>query len=118
VYQNGSLLATPALDLSAKLCSNSERGLLGVAVDPDFAANNFIYLFYTYKKFDRCPGAPLPGPKHPVNRVSRFILPNDNIINPASEIVLVDNILTAQGNHNAGDMHFGWLYSQRQSLCQ
>src|SRR5690349_6831642 len=47
VYKNGALLATPALDLAA-VCTNSERGLLGVAVDPDFATNKYVYLFYTY----------------------------------------------------------------------
>ena len=47
VYQNGALVATPALDLASRLCTNSERGLLGIAVDPNFAANNFIYLYYT-----------------------------------------------------------------------
>ncbi|HEX9670838.1 MAG TPA: PQQ-dependent sugar dehydrogenase, partial [Thermoanaerobaculia bacterium] len=53
VYQNGALLPTPALTLPAsQVCSNSERGLLGVAVDPAFPCNNFIYLFYTFNKFN------------------------------------------------------------------
>src|SRR5215831_12816304 len=43
VYQNGALVGSPALDLSGKLCSNSERGLLGVAVDPAFASNGYVY---------------------------------------------------------------------------
>src|SRR5262245_22456145 len=51
VYQNNSLIDPPALDLSAMVCSNVERGLLGVAVDPDFATNHFIYVYYTFKKF-------------------------------------------------------------------
>ncbi len=37
--QDGDRLANPAIDLS--VCANSERGLLGVAVDPDFETNNF-----------------------------------------------------------------------------
>ena len=42
VYQpNGALVGT-ALDLSARLCFNVERGLLGVAVDPNFTTNNYI----------------------------------------------------------------------------
>ncbi|HYN40838.1 MAG TPA: PQQ-dependent sugar dehydrogenase, partial [Thermoanaerobaculia bacterium] len=44
----GALLATPALAFSAsQVCTNSERGLLGVAVDPAFVTNRFVYLFYT-----------------------------------------------------------------------
>src|SRR6185436_17285038 len=47
VYQNGSLLSTPALSLSSSvLCNNSERGLLGVTVDPNFTSNHYIYLYY------------------------------------------------------------------------
>src|SRR5690348_5683157 len=50
VYKDGALLATPALTIAAgSICSNSERGLLGVAVDPDFATNRFVYVFYTYE---------------------------------------------------------------------
>ena len=54
IYQSGALTQTPALDLSATICSDFERGLLGVAVDPDFASNHFIYIYYTYKKFPAC----------------------------------------------------------------
>ncbi|HEX6976486.1 MAG TPA: PQQ-dependent sugar dehydrogenase, partial [Vicinamibacterales bacterium] len=47
VVQNGTLLPTPVLDLSSRLCNNSERGLLGVAVDPAFTSNRFVYVYYT-----------------------------------------------------------------------
>src|SRR5688500_12242308 len=51
VYQGDALLAAPALNLAVgdKICTNSERGMLGVAVDPNFATNHFIYLYYTFK---------------------------------------------------------------------
>src|SRR5690349_16703960 len=39
----GVLLETPALDLASRSCANSERGLLGVATDPD-PATRAIYL--------------------------------------------------------------------------
>ncbi|MFP5285348.1 MAG: PQQ-dependent sugar dehydrogenase, partial [Thermoanaerobaculia bacterium] len=42
-----------------------------------------------------------------VNRVSRFTLPDGNVIDPATELVLVDNMPSPAGNHNAGDLHFG-----------
>jgi len=107
VAQGGMLLATPALTLGAAvLCSNSERGLLGVAVDPQFALNRFIYLFYTYRR-------PSPGDcsanttNSPVNRVSRFVLQADNAVAPGSETVLIDNVPSPNGNHNAGDLQFG-----------
>src|SRR5436190_23097414 len=44
VYQSGELLASNALDLNTGnlICSDFERGLLGVAVDPNFATNHAI----------------------------------------------------------------------------
>src|SRR5918995_2315799 len=42
VIANGAPLGTPAIDLSQRICSQSERGLLGVAVDPDFQTNRHV----------------------------------------------------------------------------
>ncbi len=36
-----------ALDITGRICDQGERGLLGVAVDPAFERNGFVYLFYT-----------------------------------------------------------------------
>ena len=45
--QTGAQLATPFIDLSAKVLSNGDRGLHGVALDPDFATNRWVYFLYT-----------------------------------------------------------------------
>jgi glucose/arabinose dehydrogenase len=55
IYKNGQLLQTPALNVSSKICANSERGMLGVAVDPNFSTNKYVYLYYTYNKVGVCP---------------------------------------------------------------
>jgi glucose/arabinose dehydrogenase len=96
VYQNGGLVGTAALDLTGSICTNSEHGLLGVAVDPSFATpnNNFIYLYYTFNRAGNC-----------VNRVSRFVLSSSNVA--SGETVLIDNIPSGVGPHNAGDVQFG-----------
>ena len=100
----GALLPAPALTFSAsQICSNSERGLLGVAVDPAFATNRYVYLFYTRNVTGSC----ATGSDGPRNRVSRFVLPDANVIDPATEVVLVDNVRSFGGNHNAGDLRFG-----------
>ena len=101
----GGLLATPALSLGSRVCTNSERGLLGVAVDPAFAANGFVYLYYTFNKFANA--CPTNSSTAPVNRVSRFVLSDSNVVDPATEVVLIDNIHSPAGNHNAGDLQFG-----------
>ncbi|MFY9824703.1 MAG: PQQ-dependent sugar dehydrogenase, partial [Thermoanaerobaculia bacterium] len=98
IVQNGMLLPTAALTFStSNICTNSERGLLGVAVSPNFSSNRRIFLFYTFK---------MPSTTC-VNRVSRFTLPDTNVIDPASEMVLIDNMPSTAGNHNAGDLVFG-----------
>ena len=50
VYKNGALNAAPALDIRARVCSDGERGLMAVAVDPQFETNHFIYVYYTWVK--------------------------------------------------------------------
>ncbi|MBA2492922.1 MAG: PQQ-dependent sugar dehydrogenase [Gammaproteobacteria bacterium] len=122
VYQNGELYPTPALDLSLdnRVCSNGERGLLGVAVDPEFSSNRFIYLYYVFNKFGICPMAQPSSPENPVSRVARFTLAPSNTVNLNSEQVLVDNIPMAR-SHVSGDLHFGkdgYLYaSVGDGLC-
>lgn len=93
VIKNGALLATPFLTLSVD--PSGERGLLGIAFDPNFASNNFLYLYYT-----------VPAtPRH--NRVSRFTA-NGDVVVPGSEVIIweLDN-LTSATNHNGGAIHFG-----------
>lgn len=99
---NGTLVTTPALTIPASaICTGSEQGLLGVAVDPGFATNRRIYLFYTFE---------LSGGGC-VNRVSRFTFSStpgqENVVVPSSEMVLIDNMPSPAGNHNAGDVQIG-----------
>jgi glucose/arabinose dehydrogenase len=42
IIKNGTLLSTPFLTVSVS--SNGERGLLGVAFDPNFASNGYVYV--------------------------------------------------------------------------
>src|SRR5687768_4526919 len=63
VIRNGALLATPFVTLTVN--STGERGLLGVAIDPDFLVNQYVYVYYT---------ATTPAIH---NRISRFIANGD-----------------------------------------
>jgi glucose/arabinose dehydrogenase len=93
IDKNGVLLANPFLRLSVD--SNGERGLLGVAFDPNFANNQYVYVYHT-----------VPGsPAH--NRISRFTA-NGNVAVANSEFVVVDlDSLSSATNHNGGAIHFG-----------
>ena len=131
VFKSAALLATAALAFNTaatgvdpKICTGGEMGLLGVAVDPQFATNKYVYLYYTARNGSDC-GAPnytaantgdgTPDGSYSafnrrVNRVSRFALgtiASTDLIDPATEVVLVDRMPARGGNHNAGDVHFG-----------
>src|SRR5689334_9313066 len=45
IIKNGTLLATPFLSLTVN--ADGERGLIGLAFDPDFATNQYVYVYYT-----------------------------------------------------------------------
>ncbi len=47
IVQNGSVLATPFLDISARISSGGERGLLSMAFDPQYASNGFFFVYFT-----------------------------------------------------------------------
>jgi glucose/arabinose dehydrogenase len=79
-----------------------------VAVDPNHVVNRYVYLFYTRRKpGGDCNTASPITPLTAVNRVSRFTLPASDVLDLASEVVLVDEMPSPAGNHNAGDLAFG-----------
>jgi glucose/arabinose dehydrogenase len=96
VIKNGSLLATPFLHRAVD--SSGERGLLGIAFDPNFNSNHFVYIYYT-----------VPGsPAH--NRVARVTAVGDTEQQPqeSSQVTLLDlDNLSSATNHNGGAIHFG-----------
>jgi glucose/arabinose dehydrogenase len=107
VYEEGNPPGALVLDIP-RVCTNKERGLLGLAVDPAFGTegNNYIYVYYTYRKYDRCVREHPESRKNPVNRVSRFEM-TGNSAEGSTEDILINNIPSPNGNHNGGDLHFG-----------
>src|SRR5437762_9638195 len=93
VIKNGVLLAAPFVTLSVD--SLGERGLLGVALDPNFALNHYIYLYHTV------PGTPSN------NRVVRFTASGDVALAGSRVILLELDPLSTATNHNGGALHFG-----------
>lgn len=92
VIKNGSLLATPFLTLTVD--SAGEHGLIGVAFDPAFATNRFVYVYYV---------ATTPAVH---SRISRFTADGD--IAAAGETVLFDfDNIGSSTFHVAGALAFG-----------
>jgi uncharacterized repeat protein (TIGR03806 family) len=98
VIKNDRLLPQPFLRVTVD--SSWERGLLGVAFDPQFGQNHYVYVNYV---------APAPYPHH---RISRFTAEGDRAV-PGSEVILFegDNQNTlgggVQNGHQGGAIHFG-----------
>ncbi len=47
IIQNGALVAAPFLDITSKVESGGEKGLLGLAFHPSFSSNRRFFLYYT-----------------------------------------------------------------------
>lgn len=94
VIKDNVLLTTPFVTLSS-VSASGERGLIGIALDPDFATNHYIYLYYTTSV----------APIH--NRIVRYTA-NGDVAVPGSEqsILELDN-LSGATNHNGGALAFG-----------
>ena len=93
VVKNGSLLPTPFHSFGG-IDASGERGLLGVALHPNFATNGWVYVYYTSTS----------GATH--NRISRLVANGD--VSNGGEDVLVDlPALSSATNHNGGALHFG-----------
>ncbi len=68
IIEDGSLLAAPFLDIRDRVDTFFERGLLGMAFDPFYAANGRFYVYYTdpsnvvLERFSSTPGSDVAGP--------------------------------------------------------
>lgn len=96
VIQRGKLLSQAFATM--RTTANGERGLLGIAIDPQFSRNGYVYMYYTVS------GATT------YNKVSRVTAdpanPNVALSGSLKTIVNLDKLSSAT-NHNGGAIHFG-----------
>lgn len=88
----GNIQEEPVLTLST-VKAIGEGGLLGIALDPDFVTNRFVYLYYTYAS----------AADNTLNRVVRMTYV-DAVLQ--DEQIILDQIPGAS-NHNGGRIKFG-----------
>jgi len=94
VVQPGESAATDFLNISSKIVSGGERGLLGLAFHPQFAANGYFFVNYT-RAGD---GATV---------IARYRATSKNSVgDPNSERILLV-IPQPYANHNGGMIEFG-----------
>jgi glucose/arabinose dehydrogenase/plastocyanin len=111
-------VSEPVLDLAVNFFD--ERGLLGIALHPDFASNGFVYLYWTEsaqgESGDGMFGADTDEAKTLPdlgNRVDRFIWDGTklswdrNLVKLRSNTLETDTSDRIRGNHDAGPLVFG-----------
>jgi glucose/arabinose dehydrogenase len=88
INQQGQLVNTPFCQIS--VATSGEQGLLGLTLDPNFAQNRFVYVYYTEAGAAR-------------NRVVRYTDSSGQCTNPTPIL----DTLPVSGNHNGGIVQFG-----------
>ena len=117
--QAGKFSVSPVLDIGAQLCTKSDAGLLGIAVNPQVNADGseYFYMYFTMKGdssklSDPCPRSGAETPYAPFERLSRFTI-KDGAVVAGSETIILDHIPTRIQDHTGGGMFFaqdGYLY--------
>ncbi|MGE5184206.1 MAG: PQQ-dependent sugar dehydrogenase [Acidobacteriota bacterium] len=106
IFQNEQLRPDPFLDVSGiqSFAAGGEQGLLGLAFHPDYAHNNYFYVWYTTGSCTGSPPAALPC----ANVLERFTASATDLnkADPNSGVVLL-TIPDFAANHNAGMIEFG-----------
>lgn len=94
IIRNDALVPTPFLDISDRISSGGERGLLGLAFHPQYATNGRFVLYYT-------------NPAGDIRIVSYKVTANPEVADPASEQLLLAIPHPNFSNHNGGMVGFG-----------
>lgn len=93
VLKAGAVLATPFLNISAKVSSGGEQGLLGLAFPPQYATNGRFFVSYTNTS-----GATVIA--------SYVVSANPDVADGGSEAIRL-TFARPQANHNGGHLAFG-----------
>jgi glucose/arabinose dehydrogenase len=91
VLDRGKLQSTFFLDIRSRVSYGGEQGLLGLAFDPKYAANRFVYVNYTDRNGD--------------TRVVRFKTDGNRALAATARLLL--NVDQPYANHNGGNLVFG-----------
>jgi glucose/arabinose dehydrogenase len=94
VVRDGVLQTTPFLDITSRVLSGGERGLLSVAFHPQYATNHFFYVYFTSQTLGDI-------------RIERFTATsNPEVADPASTKLIITTPHPVS-NHNGGLLSFG-----------
>lgn len=95
VVHNGVLQTTPFLDISGRVLSGGERGLLSVAFHPNYATNHYFYVYFTTQTNGDI-------------RIERFTTTsNPEVADPTASKLILTIPHSTYSNHNGGLLAFG-----------
>lgn len=94
MIKDGVLQATPFLDITSRVLSGGERGLLSVAFHPQYATNHFLYVYFTTQTNGDL-------------RIERFTAATADSADAASSKLIITQAHSLQSNHNGGLVSFG-----------
>jgi len=96
IVQNGALLPAPFLDISSRVTTDGEAGLLSFAFDPQFSTNGFVYVHFIEN---------IPGTTGDIV-VERYLVSSPNVLQtPGTEVIRIPH--REAGNHYGGRVAFG-----------
>lgn len=107
IIKDGTLAATPFVDLAGRLVTGSERGLLGLAFHPDFANNKRVFVHYSGK------ASVHPGTKDGDTIIAELKATSADAADPGTAQTVL-TVSQPESNHNGGSIEFspkdGFLY--------
>jgi PKD repeat protein len=122
IVDNGAKLSEPMLDISDEVGNWRDFGLLGVALDPNFLVNGYVYLFYVVDRHHLMNfGTPNYDPNTneyfnaTIGRITRYQATaesNFSVVNPASRTILLGETASTgcpilHQSHGTGHIVFG-----------
>jgi len=93
IIENGSILATPFLDVNSEAGQSGEQGLLGLAFHPDYANNGRFFINYTNNQGN--------------TRVVEYVVSADPNVADPNPVQPIQSINQPFTNHNGGCLQFG-----------
>lgn len=107
---NGVRAATPLIDIRSEVLDANDRGLLGIAIHPDYATNHWIYLLYTVDPDSN--GVETNNDAY--GRLTRYTVSftDPNAIQSGSRAILIgrnwrEGIPSGSPSHTIGTLEFG-----------
>ncbi|MFO0872539.1 MAG: PQQ-dependent sugar dehydrogenase [Phycisphaerales bacterium] len=107
-------LPDPFLDLRDEVQISVDRGMIGLALDPQFLQNRRVYVSYTIDAiFGRPEDEPYSGTGGRLTRYTGTEESGGNVADPKSRFVLIGDVIsngppTCWPSHSVGALHFGF----------